>query len=62
MERLITYAEAAKRLRVTRAMLKAIVARGDLGIVDLGHRTKRVRESDLTAYIEAKSRRGPCSN
>lgn len=49
---LLTYPQAAQQLGVSVSKLKALVRAGDLTAVDVGERSKRVRRSDLIAYID----------
>lgn len=52
---LLNYDDAAKRLGVSRNTVKAMVAEGKIRVVDLGRKTKRIRESDIEALIDAKT-------
>jgi excisionase family DNA binding protein len=50
-DRLLTVAETRKRLQVARSTLYERFASGELRSVKLGSKSRRVRESDLDAYI-----------
>ena len=50
---LLTFDEVAARLRVSKKRIRLLVTLGRLKAVELGPRTRRVDERDLTAFIEA---------
>lgn len=50
-DRLLTIAETRERLRISRATLYARFASGELRSVKPSAKSRRVRESDLDAYI-----------
>jgi excisionase family DNA binding protein len=50
-DRLLTVAETRERLQVARSTLYERFASGELRSVKLGAKSRRVRESDLDAYI-----------
>lgn len=52
-DRLLTAAEVAEHLRVSTMTIYRLVRRGELPAVRVG-RNYRVRESDLTAYLEGQ--------
>jgi len=51
---LLTPSDVAKRLAVSRSMIYALIHRGDLPALYIG-RLPRVRESDLSAYVQQAS-------
>lgn len=57
-EILLTPAEVQERLRVSRSKCYAILASGQIKVLRLG-KLIRVRESDLTAFIDATTKGGP---
>lgn len=50
---LITYAEAAHLLSVSVRTVRRLVRDGRLGVVRLGHRTARLKRSEITSLIKA---------
>lgn len=54
--RLLSLAEAAAHLTIGVRTLKAIVARGDLPVVQVAPRRVAVRTEDLDAYVESRRR------
>jgi excisionase family DNA binding protein len=56
---LLRVAEAAERLGCSRWHIYDLIAKGQLAAVDIGigRAQTRVREDELTAYIEARTRR-----
>ncbi len=53
-DQLLTVAQLAALLGVSRRMAFAILAEGSLPVVRLGRRTRRVRLADVVAWIEAR--------
>lgn len=56
--RLVTVAEAAYLLRVSRKTIQRMRERGDLTAVEVGPRLVRFRDSDIEALIEGKAPAG----
>lgn len=54
--RMLTLAEAAKELRISYSTLQDTIRRGELPAVSFG-RAKRVRASDLAAFLEQRAER-----
>ena len=57
LARLLTVAEVATLMRVSRMTVYRLIRRGQLKAIRVG-RNYRVREQDLTAYLEAGSTAG----
>ncbi len=56
MERLLRIPEVAERTALSRTTIYELIARGDLPSVAVGGtRTRRVRESDLDAWIRGQA-------
>lgn len=55
---LLTVAEVAERLRCGRTHVYDLIARGELPVVDLGlgRAKSRIREDDLAAFIDSRTR------
>jgi excisionase family DNA binding protein len=58
---LLTVNEVAKRLKVTRATVYALMNRGELTYTTVGQR-RRVEESEIERYIEKNRRRESTSD
>jgi excisionase family DNA binding protein len=56
-EPLLTYDEAAAVLGIAPRTLSAWVARGRLPVVVLSHTVRRIRRSDLDAFVAERVRR-----
>lgn len=52
----LTYKEAAARLGVTHWAVKKWVRQGRLRCLRMGYRTRRIREIDLEAFMEKRTR------
>lgn len=48
---LLTTSEVAAELRIKRTAMYALLRSGKLPYLDLGYNTKRIRRSDLDAYL-----------
>jgi excisionase family DNA binding protein len=59
MDRLLTVPEVAERLRHGRTRVYQLIGEGRLLSVTVGPRARRVRESDLDAFIASLDDRGP---
>ena len=58
MERLLRIPEVAARTALSRTTIYELIARGDLPSVAIGGtRTRRIRESDLDAWIRREAER-----
>jgi excisionase family DNA binding protein len=55
---MLTIAEVADRLRVSRSAVRDYYRRDGLPIVRLSHRTLRVREEDLDRWLESRVENG----
>jgi len=58
MEMMLKIEEVARRLRISKSMAYALVARGELACYEIGS-CKRSAEADLRAYLDTKRREGP---
>jgi excisionase family DNA binding protein len=58
-DRLLTVAQVQDRLRRGRRDVYALLKSGELSSVLLGPRSRRIRESDLDAYIAALRNQRP---
>lgn len=56
-EYLMTYSECAKELGVTVSQMRKYVASRQLKVIDLGHCTKRIRESEFDRFLNRRERR-----
>jgi excisionase family DNA binding protein len=54
MERLLKVADVTERTRLSRSLVYELIASGDLPSIAIG-RTRRVREADLDAWVQAKA-------
>ena len=59
MDRLLTIPEVAEALRHGRTRVYQLIGEGRLPSVVVGPRARRVRESDLDAFIASLDDRGP---
>lgn len=54
--KLMTYEQVADALQLSVSGIRKMVARRDLKIVDLGHKSKRISENELGKLIERKTK------
>lgn len=57
MRRLLRRKETQEQLQVSDATLDRMVARGELPVVRVSTRSIRFRETDIRAYLRARTRR-----
>lgn len=57
IEELLSIAEASKRCGLSRHRLDAAIARGDLPYYQFDGRSRKVKASDVHAWLESKRRR-----
>jgi excisionase family DNA binding protein len=57
-ERVLTVQEVAQQLRVSDKTVRTWIEQGDLPAFPIGKRGYRIRESDLLAFIERRTRQG----
>lgn len=56
-DKLLTTRQVADELQVSTRTVRRLAAARDLEVIDLGHRTKRVRRTELDRFIAAKESR-----
>jgi excisionase family DNA binding protein len=54
---ILDYSQAAAFIGVSRRYMTELVQKRKVPIIDLGHRTKRFRKSDLQKVIEKRTRK-----
>jgi excisionase family DNA binding protein len=59
LEKLLTIPEAAKRLGIGESKARRAVACGDLAVLRYGHRTVRVTEAAMKAYMKQAANAKP---
>lgn len=52
-----TYAQAAEKLGVNVRTLRRIVARREIGIIRLTHKTRLITDAEISRVIEQRTRR-----
>lgn len=51
---LLTIQETAEHLRLTRRSVERLIQAGQLPVVILGHKTRRIRRDDVIAFVDRK--------
>jgi excisionase family DNA binding protein len=50
----VTYAEACDLLRISRSSLQRLIRTGDLRVVVIGARARRIDRASITAYVDRR--------
>lgn len=56
---LLTYEQAAGALQVSVETIRRLVKSGELGVVDFGHKNRRIERAELGGFIARRTVRPP---